>query len=376
VSTVPARGAAAPNLGSGESPPARIVPLSSRSRQTLCLCMRTAHVDYTHGVDPYEYDGPLPDDFPNNPESVEMARDESPPQIIDADKQMELAKEGTPGPENPDARDQDSCMDEALHGTASLMHLLAHQRPSGIRFKGQAAKTKGKDDSSEYGVLGENYDEYLGFTTARHDGRDENVHGLTMEGVLRELQENEARDRQGHKANYKLPQGGWGKEEEQEAFPVQGRRLHLGRETSDDANNALMSSAHDAEGAGEVREDEEEESEGVDRAPSDITGGQLFKEGARVKYLNARGVYSYGTVRLPSAQALAAHRRAAGEDIDTYIHTCIHTYIHTYINTYIHTYIHKCVCVCVCVYKCVCVCVCRGIVPGVRENSPPGMSGG
>ena len=293
--------------------------------------MRTAHVDYTHGVDPYEYDGPLPDDFPNNPESVGMARDESPPQIIDADKQMELAKEGTPGPENPDARDQDSCMDEALHGTASLMHLLAHQRPSGIRFKGQAAKTKGKDDSSEYGVLGEGYDEYLGFTTARYDGRDENVHGLTMEGVLRELQENEARDREGHKATYKLPQGGWGKEEEQEAFPVQGRKLHLEKENSDDVN-ALMSNA-DEEGAGELRE-EEEESEGV--APSDITGGQLFKEGARVKYLNARGVYSYGTVRHPSAQALESHSRAGGG-----IYVYIHTYTHIYVITYIHTCIHR-----------------------------------
>jgi len=307
--------------------------------------MRTVQVDYTAGVDPYEYDGPLPDDFPNNPESVEMARDESPPQIIDADKQMELAKEGTPGPENPDARDQDSCMDEALHGTASLMHLLAHQRPSGIRFKGQAAKTKGKDDSSEYGVLGEGYDEHLGFTTARYDGRDENVHGLTMEGVLRELQENEARDREGHKATYKLPQGGWGKEEEQEAFPVQGRKLHLEKENSDDVN-ALMSNA-DEEGAGEFREEEEEESEGV--APSDITGGQLFKEGARVKYLNARGVYSYGTVRHPSAQALESHSRAGGGIyvyvytythiyVITYIHTCIHRYIGTSIHTNMHTY--------------------------------------
>jgi hypothetical protein len=337
VSPVPSRGAAAPNL---------VVSClcASRSRQTLCLCMRTVQVDYTAGVDPYEYDGPLPDDFPNNPESVEMARDESPPQIIDADKQMELAKEGTPGPENPDARDQDSCMDEALHGTASLMHLLAHQRPSGIRFKGQAAKTKGKDDSSEYGVLGEGYDEYLGFTTARYDGRDENVHGLTMEGVLRELQENEARDRQGHKATYKLPQGGWGKDEEQGAFPVQGRKHHLEKENSDDAN-ALMSNADD-EGAGKFREEEQEESEGVD--PSDITGGQLFKEGARVKYLNARGFYSYGTVRHPSAQALESHSRAGGGiyvyvytyDTYTHIHPYIHTYvyIHTCIHTYIHTY--------------------------------------
>ncbi len=67
------------------------------------------------GVDPYNYDGRLPDSVPNNPESAE--RDQSPPIIIDAEQHMREAKEGTPGPDNLDARDQSSCMEDPFHTT-------------------------------------------------------------------------------------------------------------------------------------------------------------------------------------------------------------------------------------------------------------------
>jgi len=178
------------------------VVCASRSRPRagrLGLRMRTGPVDSADGVDPYGHDGPLPEDFPHNPESVGYERDETPPVVIDAEKQFELAKEGSPGPDNPDARDADSCMDDALHGTESLVHLLANSRPSGIKFKGHAAKAKGLDDE-ESGVHGPEYDAHLAFTTQHYDERDTNMHGLTMEGVLRELEAAEAQDRLGHKS--------------------------------------------------------------------------------------------------------------------------------------------------------------------------------
>ena len=159
----------------------------------------TGPVDSADDLDPHGHDGPLSDEYPRNPESVGYDRDETPPIVIDAAKHVELAKEGSPGPDNPDARDADSCMDEALHGTESLMHLLAHSRPSGIKFKGHAAKARGVDDSEESGVRGPEYDAHLAFTTQRYDERDANIHGLTMEGVLRELQAAEAKDRLGQK---------------------------------------------------------------------------------------------------------------------------------------------------------------------------------
>lgn len=52
-------------------------------------------IDIQDGVDPYNYDGPLPDSFPSNPESVGMERDVSPPMEMDAEVQAMEAKQGT-----------------------------------------------------------------------------------------------------------------------------------------------------------------------------------------------------------------------------------------------------------------------------------------
>ena len=49
--------------------------------------------DSADGIDPYNHDGPLPDSFPSNPESM-ASRDESPPITIDAEQHMRRAKEG------------------------------------------------------------------------------------------------------------------------------------------------------------------------------------------------------------------------------------------------------------------------------------------
>jgi hypothetical protein len=78
------------------------------------------------GVDPYNYDGRLPDSVPNNPESAE--RDQSPPIIIDAEQHMREAKEGTPGPDNLDARDQSSCMEDPFHTTQVSANHTTHDK--------------------------------------------------------------------------------------------------------------------------------------------------------------------------------------------------------------------------------------------------------
>jgi len=136
------------------------------------------------GIDPYGFDGRLPDSFPENPESL-AGRDDTEEIVIDADEYQRLAKEGTPGPDNLEARDD--YVDNDVPQTNDLMHLLTKSRPSGITTQAQGKVVRSVD---EYDVRGPSF--YLA-----QSGRDYlddftiNSNRLTAEQVIAEVRKDE-----------------------------------------------------------------------------------------------------------------------------------------------------------------------------------------
>ena len=253
------------------------------------------------GIDPYDSQEERPDSFPDNPESLE-GRDVSETIVIDANEQAQLAKEGSPGPDNLEARDEYHNDKEVMPET-DLLQLLTTSRPSGIVVKSRCKKAR---DADEFDVRGPTYHlaqtgrEFLEEYPATFDG-------LTAEHVMDEIRRDEAKqDRKAaRKANAGLSSPG-----DEEASTEQPDALSAAGEDggeSDCMMEAASNDTHqDASGHAGIEEsglDTWGAGQGgglhVSGAGSEAGSGgdQGLVPGARVKFANEEGGVCYGVIR-------------------------------------------------------------------------------
>lgn len=259
------------------------------------------------GIDPYgeSNDGRLPDSFPDNPESL-AGLDDTEEIVIDADEHQRMVKEGTPGPDNLEARDD--YVDNEVSPTNDLMHLLSTSRPSGITARACGKVDRGVD---EYDVRGPSYP----LAQAGREYFDDFAsysHRLTAEEVIAEVHKDEKakQDRKERAASEKgVPHAAASSEKIEDVDESRGVFTE-----EDDAEEHLMVSCEGKDRAARARSMHVSEMGGPEHPSAETGKGDLHVKkdvdmaglgaqdglvnGARVKFANDGGGMSYGVIRM------------------------------------------------------------------------------